>query len=205
MRAQGWRDGGGGRWGHRGGGVSPLQWEWLSRWGSWDSIDEFGGKVARSDYIFSGSSCCAEHLLGHRGDRAEAGAPGQGPSPLCDQPLSPSLQEPVELVRVLKSCRTLVERESWFGCLYSQSVQRTTFMSPGGREPWAVFLCFSWQCSRVVFEAFFSKGLRPVQASPSLGRWDEIVDLRVCRPDSTVNSALSVFLSQVVSSSRNVK
>ena len=103
--------------------------------GSWDGIEEFGGKVTQSDYIFSGSSSCAEHLLGHRADKGRSRDTGQGPSPLRDQPLSPSLQEPVELVRVLKSCQMLVERESCFGCLYSQYVQRTIFMSPGGREP----------------------------------------------------------------------
>lgn len=131
--------------------------------------------------------------------RAEAGKPGQGPLALSDRPLSPSLREPVELVRVLKSCTALVERESWFGCLYNQSVRRTTFISLGGREPCAVFLCFSWQRLRVVFEASFSKGLLPVLVSPSLSRGQiRLWTLGFARPKRAVDAVLSVFLRLLV-------
>lgn len=72
-------------------------------------------------------------------------------------------------------------------------------MSLGGREPCAVFLCFSWQCLRVVFEASFGKGLLPVLASPSLSRGQiRLWTLGLARPKRALNAVLSVFLRLLV-------
>ena len=117
--------GGDGRWGHRGG---------VERWRALlafivtlavmlrENVIPLKSFEAKSDKTWLHfkwiSSSYAEHLLRHRVGRTEARTPGQGPSSLSGPPLSPSLGDQFELVRVLKSCLALglllVARESWF-------------------------------------------------------------------------------------------